>query len=117
MRKYLGRFQFRGAWGDLRYFFGQRQPHQIGFFCLAIGSAAAILGAFVIDSRFEPEYHRDIVYVEQWPASRTDAQIIAQQKIDAPIKARRLAAEKREADKRRESFRKVQDALDRWDLR
>ena len=117
MRKYLSRFQFRGSWADLRHFFGTRQPHQLAFFCLAIAATAVTLGAFAIDSHFEPEYHHDIVYVDQWPLTRTDKEIIAQQKIDFVVKSRRLAAEKRERDANRASFQKVQNALDAWDLR
>ena len=117
MRRYLSRFQFRRSWADLRLYLGTRQPHQLGFFCLAIAATAATLGAFVIDSHFEPTYHRDITYVQQWRADRTDAQIVAQQKIDGPIEARRRAAEKRELDANRAGFQKMQNALDAWHIK
>lgn len=117
MRRYLDRFQFRGAWADLRYFLSRRQPYQVGFLCLAVALTVATLGAFAIDSRFEPDYHRDIVYVQQWPLTRSDAQIIAQQKIDYVIKARRLEAEQRELARRQAGFKKIQDKLDQWNLK
>ena len=114
---WLGRFQFRAAWADLRYFVGRREPHQVYIFMASIALTALTIGAFAIDSRFEPEYHPSIVYVQQWPLTRTDAEIIAQQKVDYIAKARRLEQEKREADARAASFRKVQDALDKYDLK
>ena len=117
MRRYLDRFQFRGSWRDLKHFFGTRQPHQLAFFGLAIALTAATLGAFAIDSHFEPAYHRDITYVEQWPLSRSDKEIIAQQRIDYVVKARRLAAEKRERDANRAGFQKMENALDAWGVR
>lgn len=115
--RYLDRFQPRSAWADLRYFVAHRQPHQLGFFCLSIALTVLTIAAFVVDSRFEPEYHRDIVYVEQWKLTRTDAEIIAQQKIDAVIKTRRLEAEARERAKNQAGFKKIQDKLDAWDLK
>ena len=115
--RYFDRFQFRGAWHDLRYFVRARQPHQLGFMVLALVLTVVTIAAFVVDSRFEPEYHPEIVYVQQWPLTRTDAQIIAQQKVDYVIKARRLEAEKRTADARAASFKKVEDKLDQWGLK
>ena len=41
-----------------------------------------------------PAYRPEIIYVEQWPLIRTDAQIRAAQIVDQKVKDKRLAAEK-----------------------
>lgn len=115
--RYFDRFQPRSAWADLRYFLQRREPYQLWFFALSIALTVTTIAAFVIDSRFEPEYHRDIVYVQQWPLSRTDKQIIADQKVDYVIKARRLAAEKRAREANQAGFQKIQDKLDAWGIK
>ena len=53
----------------------------------------------------------EVQYVQQWPASRTDAEARAQQAKDAP---RELAEKKAEADaklKRRQAFQRVAKQL------
>ncbi len=110
--RYFDRIQPRGAWADLRHFFWHQQPYRWVFLILSVMLTVLTLAAFWIDSRFEPEYHRDIVYVEQWPLNRTDKEIIAQQKVDAVIKTRRLAAEKRLQDERRAEFQRIKDKMD-----
>lgn len=110
--RYFDRFQPRSAWADLRYFMWHQQPYRWVFLLASLLLTGLTLMAFWADSRFEPEYHRDIVYVEQWPLSRTDKQIIAQQKVDEVIKQRRLAAENREREAKRAEFQRVKDKLD-----
>ena len=110
--KMLNRIQPKGAWADLRDFLGRRRPHQFGFAALSLTLTAVTLWAFWHDSRFEKEYHRDIVYVQQWRLDRTDAEIVAQQKIDGPIDARRKAAEEAQRAKRRAEFQRIKDRLD-----
>ena len=114
MKKTLQRFQPGRAWADLRYFLTRRQPHQWVFFTLAVGLTVLALLAFVHDSDFKPAYHRDIVYVQQWRADRTDAQIIAQQKIDGPKDAARKAAEAERLERNRRFFQGVKDKTDKW---
>ncbi len=113
MRK-PSRFQPEGALADLRYFFGRRQPHQIAFFALALVLTLGAIVAVAWDSRVAPVYHRDIVYVEQWPLSRTDKEIIAQQKVDYVIKARRLEAEKRAREANKAKFRTINDKFGKY---
>lgn len=114
MRKTFQRFQPGGAWADLRYFFGRRQPHQWGFGALAVTIVMVTLWAFWHDSDFKPAYHRDIVYVQQWRADRTDADIIAQQKIDGPKEAAIKAAEAERQERNRRFFQGVKDKTDKW---
>ena len=114
MKKTLQRFQPGGAWDDLRYFLTHRQPHQWVFFTLAVGLTVLAITAFAHDSAFKPAYHRDIVYVQQWRADRTDAEIIAQQKIDGPKDAARKAAENERRERNRRFFQGIKDKTDRW---
>ena len=114
--RYLDRFQPTGAWADLRYFFGRRQPHQWGFAALALTVTAVTLWAFWHDSKFKPVYHRDIIYVQQWRADRTEAEIRAQQRIDGPKEAAAKAAEARRLEENRLKFQRIKDKLDAWHL-
>ena len=99
------------AYRDLRLFLSQRQPYEFVFLFAALCVTSFLVYAFAKDSYVEKEYRPNIVYVEQWPADRTDAQILAQQKIDAPIKAKRLAEQKAREDAMRASFKRMDDKL------
>lgn len=72
---------------------------------VAIGMTSLIVTLFIIESWWGvlPEGER-ISYVADWPNDRSDAQIIAQQKID------RVARDKERAEKRR-AFQKVDREL------
>lgn len=109
--KMLQRIQPAGAWSDLRYFFGTRRPHQWGFAALAVTLTAVTIWAFWHDSQFTKAYHRDIIYVQQWRLDRTDAEIIAQQRIDGPIDAKRKADEERRLEENRAKFKAINDKL------
>ena len=117
MKKTLNRIQPTGALHDVKYFFGRiGQPHQLLFLLLAVVITGVTLWAFWHDSKFEKAYKRDIVYVQQWRLDRTDAEIIAQQKIDAPIKARQIAEQQRREEENRLKFKKIDDRLKGWGL-
>lgn len=104
------------AWRDLRFFLATRKRHELGFLALSLVVTLLILVAFVKDSHFEKPYERNIIYVEQWPITRTDDQIRAQQKID---QAKRNI-EKAELEKRRKAkqaeFKRLDDKLESWGL-
>lgn len=107
----FSRFSPVRAYRDLRMFLSHREPYELGFLALAMLVTGGVLYAFSKDSYAEREYRPNIVYVEQWPADRTDAQIVAQQKLDAPIKAARLAEQKKREDETRASFKRLDDKL------
>ena len=107
-------FQPAGALADLRYFFGQRRPHQWGFAALSVTLVAVTLWAFWHDSNFKKAYKRDIVYVQQWRLDRTDAEIAAQQRIDGPKEAARKAEQARKDEERRRFFQNVKKKTDGW---
>jgi len=116
MQRYLARFSPFGAIRDLRVFLAQRQKYEIGFLFLSIVLTVGIIAGFIHDSHEERPYKRNIIYVEQWPATRTEAEILAQQKVDQAAKEKRLAAEKAEKQKAQAEFKRLDDKLKSWGL-
>jgi len=111
---FLRRFAPGRAYRDLRLFLATRQPYELGFLALAVAVTGFFVFAFAHDSAVPKVYRPDIIYVEQWPLTRTDAEIRAQQKIDGAAKTRRLA-EQAEAEKERQaSFKRLDDRLKRY---
>ena len=78
---------------DLRVFLATRQRHQMGIAAVSIAMPALIVLGFYHDSKTDPP-KPEMYFLPSWPADRSDAEIIAQQKIDQKIK------EKRDADRR-----------------
>lgn len=114
--RYLARFNPLRAVNDLRAYLAQRQPYELWFGILAIVLTALILFGFVLDSHVERPYKANITYVESWPLSRTDREIIAQQKIDQ-VKRDKLAAEVRARQERtRAQFKQLDDKLKAYGL-
>ncbi|MFM9827860.1 MAG: hypothetical protein ACKVOB_03825 [Sphingomonas sp.] len=113
---YLARFSPFRAIRDLRLFLSYRQPHQLLFLALAIVLTTAIIAGFIHDSYEERPYKRDIVYVQQWPADRSDAQIVAQQKIDSVERHKQIAELQKRQAARQAEFKKIDDKLKAWGL-
>ncbi|MES2055606.1 MAG: hypothetical protein V4564_06705 [Pseudomonadota bacterium] len=109
----LRHFNMFRAVNDLRDFLRQRRPHELGFLLLSVALFGVILVGFTIDSHEERVYRPNIIYVQQWPASRTDAEIRAQQKIDAPIEAKRKADEEAQRKKTQEDFKRLDRKLEK----
>ncbi|QHL90597.1 hypothetical protein GVO57_06840 [Sphingomonas changnyeongensis] len=102
---------------DLRAFLATRGKHELVFAFLAIVTTVSIIVVFMLDSRsLKKPYERRIQYVESWPADRSDAEIIAAQKVDAANRAKREAAEARAKAERRAAFKRLDDALERLGL-
>ena len=101
---------------DLRFFLAQRQPYELGFLALAMAVTAFVVWALLKDSYREPAYKPEIIYVEQWTLSRTDAEIRAAQVVDKVKKDKRLAAEKAFDDNKRAQFKKLDDQMTKWGL-
>ena len=89
------------AFNDLRDFLRQRPRHQWWAGILAVLIPMATLAAFFIDADMSAQPRPDIVYVNNWPADRSDAEIRA---------AQQAAAERREAIRveRQRQFRELQ---------
>jgi hypothetical protein len=94
----------RAAFTDLRNFMRQRSREQVIGAALAVLVTAIIVIEFLVDSKINTAPPPQIIYVEQWNANRTDAEIIAQQKKD---QAEREAAMKA----RQEQFQKLENQL------
>lgn len=99
---------------DLRVFLAHRQKHELAFLALSVLITGLLIGGFVKDSRVEKVYKRDIIYVQNWRADRTDEEVRAQQAKDLPGEiARRKAFEKKQAE-RRAQFKRIDDKLESW---
>ena len=96
----------RALWADLRAFAGERRPHQWIAAALAVAMPIAIVIIFAIDGRTNIAPGAQIIYVENWRADRTDAEIIAEQKVDS---ARRKAA----MEERQRQWQKIDKKLER----
>lgn len=114
--RYFARFSPVAALRDLRLFLSARQPYELWFGILSIVITGLLLIGFVKDSRVARPYKPDIIYVQQWRADRTDAQITAQQKVDQVAIDRRKA----ELDRRRKAtqaqFKRIDDRLKEYGL-
>src|ERR1700744_4932271 len=99
----------RALWADLRAFAAQRSPYQWGGMAIAIVMPLLIVSGFLYDSNHNVQPGPQVIYVQSWPANRTDAQIIADQKRD---QAQGEGA-KRE---RQRQFRKLDDEMKRYGI-
>lgn len=88
----------RAAWRDLRTFLATRQRHQLLFAALSIAIPVLLIAGFVHDSNIAPP-PPTMTFIPSWPATRSDAEIEAQQKIDQVAKDKALA-ERRAAYRR-----------------
>lgn len=113
---FFSRFAPLRAYRDLRFFLASRQPYELGFLALAMGVTSFFVYAFARDSYAEPTYRPDIIYVEQYTLSRTDAEIRAAQKVNQAAKDRRLAEQKAAQEKTQAEFKKVDDQLKKWGI-
>ncbi len=92
----------RRALADLRAVLARRGKHQLIAGGLAIVLPTLIIVGFYADARTNTAPpRRQIIYAESWRVDRTDADIVAQQKIDQAEKAR-FAVERRQAYQRLE---------------
>lgn len=93
----------RAAWRDFKAFLSGQERHKLVFGALAIAMPVLIVAGFYVDSRVEGPGPQ-LIYVQSWPADRSDEEIKAQQKID---QARLDAAR----EKRRQEYQRLADQL------
>lgn len=113
---FLSRMSPVRAWSDLRYFIRTRERHEWWFLLAAIAITTFLIFAFAKDSYMEKEYRPQIVYVQQWRLDRTDAEIVAQQKIDQVKKDAEQAELKKRQDENRAAFKRLDDKLTRMGI-
>ncbi|HVF37299.1 MAG TPA: hypothetical protein VNA29_05090 [Sphingomicrobium sp.] len=94
----------REALADLRAFMGQRSREQVIGLALAVLVTTIILIIFFVDSKINTAPKPSVIFVENYPASRTDADIVRDQKKAS--EQRRKAEEARKAE-----FRKLEKQL------
>jgi hypothetical protein len=70
----------RAAYNDLRAFLSHSSREQRIGAALAVLATSIIVIEFFVDSKINTAPPKQIIYVEQWNANRTDAEIIAAQK-------------------------------------
>ena len=92
------------ALSDLAAFMRQRSPEQRLAAILSLLVTAIIVIIFFVDSSINTAAPPQIIYVENYRADRTDAEIIAQQKID---EAERQAA----AKERQREYQQLENQL------
>lgn len=80
----------RALWRDLAAFWRNRPRGQWIAALLALTMTGAIVYGFVLDSRSLGETRAQVMFIDSWPADRTDDQIKVKQKADL---AEREAAE------------------------
>ena len=86
----------RALWIDLRDFARQRSRHQWIAAVAAIIMPTAIIVTFYYDAQTNILLGEQVIYAEIWRADRSDAEIIAQQKIDQEAKERAQAERQRQ---------------------
>jgi hypothetical protein len=102
------------VYADLKAFWRDGPRYRIIFAITAIVIPFFLITLFLLSSRDAPYKPPEIIYVENWKAGRTDAEIKAQQKIDtAKRKDMEARIAKAEAEKRA-YFKNIQDNMKKW---
>jgi hypothetical protein len=94
----------RAAFADLFAFMRQRSREKVIGAMLAVLVTAIIVIEFLVDSKINTAPPPQVVYADSWSLNRTDAEIVAQQKID---QAKKDAA----AKEKQRQFQKLEKQL------
>lgn len=97
----------RVLWADIKAIFGQRSPHRMVAATAALVMPLAILVIFYFDARTNIMPGPQVIYVESWPADRSDEQIIAKQKADQAEREALLEERRRQFQRLDERLKKV----------
>jgi hypothetical protein len=93
-------------WKDLREFWRGRPKRQYVAAALALIVPTGIVVAFYFDSQTNIRPRETIIFVDSWPATRSDEEIRAKQKADL-VRRRAFEAE------RQRQFRRIDENLNR----
>jgi hypothetical protein len=91
----------RAVWRDLRAFMRDRPRHQWVAGTLAVMMPMAILGGFYMESYGRARARSSVVYINSWPADRSDEEIRARQQAD-------LARERAMQAERQRQFQRLE---------
>ena len=94
----------RAAFSDLRAFMRQRGREKVIGALLAVLVTTIIIIEFLVDSKINTAPPPTVVYADSWSVNRTDAEIVAEQKVD---QAKRDAA----AKEKQRQFQKLEKQL------
>ncbi len=97
-------------------------PHKLGIMGVSAAITYVLIMSLVNAFTPKPVHHSpEIIYVKQWPKSRTLAQVKAQQAIDGPIEKaaaeKELADEKAYEENRRAQFKRAQEILSHYGVK
>ena len=82
-------------WNDMRAFWRDRPRHNWVAATLAFLATGGIVLGFYLDSRTMGETRTQVIFVDSWPATRSDAEIRAKQKADQAERDRARAEHRR----------------------
>lgn len=102
------------AIADLIAFFKGRQKHQWAFAAASLFIPLYFVTLFVLEAETKQYKNPDIVFVQNYKADRTDAEIKAQQVIDSKKAKEDAAALKKAEEERRKPFVELDKKLDSW---
>ena len=94
----------RAALSDLKAFLGQRSREQVIGAALAVLVTMIIVIIFFVDAKINTAPPEQIVFIENYPAGRTDADIMADQKKASEERRKAEEARRREFQKLEEKF-------------
>lgn len=100
------------AFRDLRDAVMAPRKHKLLFFLLSLLGPLAIFGAMIQEAETDKvERPVSIVYIQQWPATRTVEDVRAQQAKDLPAELARKKEREAAAERTKQAYRKIADAL------
>lgn len=100
------------AFADLWQFLRARRRHEFVFGGLAVVATGLWFWAIFDKFDVKPEWQPPTVqYVKQWPKDRSTADILAQQKIDAPKEKAAREARAAAAKKRQDEYKALAKRL------
>lgn len=100
------------AWRDLREFVRAPRKHKIVFAALACAFPVLLIWAMIRDGNVRQEWiPPTIVYVQQWPASRTATEARAQQAQDLPAELAARKSQEAAAEAKRQSYRRLAEKM------
>lgn len=104
------------ALADLRAFLASRERHQWVFALLSVLITGYFITVFLIQSKTKEYKPPEIIWVKNYAANRSDAEIKAQQMIDEEKRRAEQAELKRLQEKQRQDSIKLQKKLSEFGI-
>ncbi len=101
----------KALWADLKAVFGAKGPHRLLSAGLAILMPLIGFALFYFSPVKTPYRPADIIYVQQWSADRSAADIAAQQAIDGPRERQARAEQMAHEESRKRALRTLAKTL------